>query len=362
MSTEQSSQIKEQHIPTGARVPQGLLQHKCDCGNQTIAGAECSSCSKKHNDRLQRSAISRDSANSHDNAVSPIVHEVLRAPGQPLDAETRAFFEPRFGHDFSRVRVHTDSKAAESAQAVNALAYTVGPDVVFGAGQFAPRLNAGQRLLAHELTHVIQQGFQGTSAASAVGQSDSAHEREADTVANAVNSGAMVPGLLSHSPTTGVLQRENGDDRNPSRESKPRDAPRGTKPIDQSGFDREDVHKIKDGVGAGPRDWVGVTPDGEVITSDGEGNAENHGPASDYLREAHPEIPGWVWTTLGIVVVAGIIACFATGVCEVAAVVGGLGYATALLIMGLFRSAGIRDSGAETAANEPQGEPRDEVA
>ncbi|MGB9632210.1 MAG: DUF4157 domain-containing protein [Chloroflexaceae bacterium] len=90
--------------------------------------------------------------------MPPIVHEVLRSPGQPLDAETRAFMEPRFGHDFSRVRVHTDARAAESARAVNALAYTVGRDVVFGAGQYAPGASAGRRLLAHELAHVVQQG------------------------------------------------------------------------------------------------------------------------------------------------------------------------------------------------------------
>lgn len=87
----------------------------------------------------------------------PIVSEVLKSPGQPLDSETRGFMETRFSHDFSRVRVHTDSQAAKSALAVNALAYTVGRDVVFRAGQFEPRTVAGRRLLAHELTHVVQQ-------------------------------------------------------------------------------------------------------------------------------------------------------------------------------------------------------------
>lgn len=82
---------------------------------------------------------------------------VLRAPGQPLDAATRAYFEPRFGHDFSRVRVHTDETAAQSARAVHALAFTVGHNLVFDAGQFAPQTSSGRRLLAHELAHVIQQ-------------------------------------------------------------------------------------------------------------------------------------------------------------------------------------------------------------
>ena len=86
-------------------------------------------------------------------AVPPVVHEVLRLPGQPLDAHTRAFFEPRFGHDFSRVRVHTGASAVVSARSVGALAYTVGRNIVFGDGQSA----SNRPLLAHELAHVVQQ-------------------------------------------------------------------------------------------------------------------------------------------------------------------------------------------------------------
>jgi hypothetical protein len=120
-------------------------------------GVECSECQQKRLERkgaLQRTAV--NSAPS--NGVPPIVHDVLNSSGQPLDAGTRAFMEPRFGHDFSRVRVHTDARAVESAHAVNALAYTVGRDVVFGAGQYAPGTMEGKRLMAHELTHVVQQG------------------------------------------------------------------------------------------------------------------------------------------------------------------------------------------------------------
>lgn len=81
----------------------------------------------------------------------------LRGCGHPLPRPVRAFFEPRFGHDFSQVRVHTNAQAAGSAQAVNALAFTIGQDIILGAGQYAPEKWSGQRLLAHELTHVIQQ-------------------------------------------------------------------------------------------------------------------------------------------------------------------------------------------------------------
>ncbi len=89
--------------------------------------------------------------------VPPIVQEVLSSSGQHLDADTQAFMESRFGHDFSQVRVHTDERAMESAHAVNALAYTVGQDVVFGQGQYVPETSEGKKLLAHELTHVVQQ-------------------------------------------------------------------------------------------------------------------------------------------------------------------------------------------------------------
>src|SRR5262249_9034178 len=105
---------------------------------------------------LQRSVKQPSTFNSPLSQVPPIVHEVLRSPGEPLDTETREFFEPRFGHDFGQVRVHTDGKAAESARAVAALAYTTGRDIVFGSGQYAPHRAAGKRLLTHELAHVVQ--------------------------------------------------------------------------------------------------------------------------------------------------------------------------------------------------------------
>lgn len=113
--------------------------------------------------------------------VPPIVHDVLRSPGRPLDREARALVEPRFGHDFSRVRVHTGAQAAESAQAVNAVAYTVGNHVVFGAGQYAPHSPPGMRVLAHELTHVVQQRGASVSETTPLrlGQSNDALEREA---------------------------------------------------------------------------------------------------------------------------------------------------------------------------------------
>lgn len=90
-------------------------------------------------------------------AAPSIVHEALRSSGQPLDPTLRGFYEPRFRHGFSAVRIHTDGLAAESARSVEARAYTVGRDVVFGSGQYSPHTERGRRLIAHELTHVVQQ-------------------------------------------------------------------------------------------------------------------------------------------------------------------------------------------------------------
>lgn len=109
----------------------------------------------QQHERLQTKQIG--SSDFGRTAVPPIVHEILHSPGQPLDPGSRLFMELRFGHDFSQLRVHTDAKAAESAQTIGAAAYTVGNDVVFGAGEFNPQSSDGRKLIAHELTHVVQQ-------------------------------------------------------------------------------------------------------------------------------------------------------------------------------------------------------------
>jgi hypothetical protein len=153
-----------------------------------MAGGECASCKKEGaSGHLQRSATKAGSVNE----VPPIVHDVLNSSGQPLDAATRTFFEPRFGHDFSKVRIHSGTQAAKSAQAVNALAYTAGRDVVFAAGQYAPHSTAGQRLLVHELTHVVQQRYASSpSGTLSMGPVESAHEDDAARAVGAIENGA----------------------------------------------------------------------------------------------------------------------------------------------------------------------------
>jgi hypothetical protein len=113
----------------------------------------------------------------------PIVHDVLRSPGRPLEPPVRAEMEARFGHDFSRVRVHTDARAAESARAVDALAYTVGPGIVFDTGRYAPGTPGGRALLAHELTHVVQQDAGAPPSQLEIGAVDDPAETQADSVA-----------------------------------------------------------------------------------------------------------------------------------------------------------------------------------
>ncbi|HET9364525.1 MAG TPA: DUF4157 domain-containing protein, partial [Candidatus Angelobacter sp.] len=129
----------------------GTLQRKCACGGS------CDDCKKHEDDQNVKVQMKANGAGTaYGIEAPPIVHEVLRSPGRPLDSATRAFMEPRFGHDFSKVRIHTDAKAAESAEAVGARAYTVGSSVVFGSGQYGPGASDGYSLIAHELSHVAQ--------------------------------------------------------------------------------------------------------------------------------------------------------------------------------------------------------------
>jgi len=115
------------------------------------SGQLCRACEE------EQMAVPRKGQGGMGSAAPASVHSVLRSSGQPLSTSTRAFFEPRFRQDLSNVRVHTDGAAQQSARDVNALAYTVGSHVVFGAGRYNPSTPGGQRLLAHELTHVVQQ-------------------------------------------------------------------------------------------------------------------------------------------------------------------------------------------------------------
>jgi outer membrane protein OmpA-like peptidoglycan-associated protein len=180
------------------------LMRKCSCGDSGGASGSCSGCAEK--EELRRSA----DASSPVPEAPPIVSDVIRSPGEPLDAAIRSFMEPRFGYDFSRTRVHLGGQAARSASAVNARAYTVGERLVFGEGQYHPRSASGQRLIAHELAHVVQQSHAHALAPRrTVSERVDASEQEAESAAAAVTSGHTAMPRLKASPVT-RLQRACG--------------------------------------------------------------------------------------------------------------------------------------------------------
>lgn len=197
---QEADRVAEQVLHT----PDARLQRACACGG------ECPTCKKKQLSTGAKPAqLKRNPAGEI--ATSSIVQEVLHSPGQPLDAETRAFFEPRFGHDFSRVRIHNGADAAESARTINAFAYTVGRHIVFGAGQYTPASRAGRELIAHELTHTIQQGEADAFDAREVGEPEDRSENEASRTAREVlrDDGHASP---ITSDDVGVIRRDDGGD------------------------------------------------------------------------------------------------------------------------------------------------------
>jgi hypothetical protein len=141
------------------RMPEGPVDTPCACGGS------CPRCSAEPVQREAMPAARPAGVPQHDAAqdaasadLSSAVAHGTSGGGHALDGDTRAFMEARFGRSFGGVRVHADGAAAQSAHAVGAIAYTTGPHIVFGAGRYAPGTAEGRRLLAHELAHTVQQG------------------------------------------------------------------------------------------------------------------------------------------------------------------------------------------------------------
>jgi hypothetical protein len=144
-----AEQVMRMEQPAAVSPAAEILQRKCSvCEDEANAVSRSLSDGKKP--RIQGLANCQGGGEVASDFTSRL------GAGAPLYAASRSFFEPRFGHGFSRVRVHTDARSAESAREVDALSYTVGEHIVFAPGQYAPRTHAGDRLLAHELTHTIQ--------------------------------------------------------------------------------------------------------------------------------------------------------------------------------------------------------------
>lgn len=143
--------------------------------------------------RLMRSAAlhrAADGSGTVDDAVAKQI-QAKRGSGQPLDEGVRRQMEPSLGQDFSDVRVHADGEADALNRAVQAEAFTTGKDIFFRSGKYNPGSSDGQKLLAHELTHVVQQGSVPPSSEMTVSSPDDASEREAGQVADSFNAGGQ---------------------------------------------------------------------------------------------------------------------------------------------------------------------------
>src|SRR6266550_9416233 len=156
------------------------------------------------------------SAALEEQETSPVKDVVGSGSGTPLDRDTRGFMESRLGADFSDVRVHTDATASESARSVQAHAYRVGSDVVFQSGKYAPESDSGKRMLAHELTHVVQQRSGPVDGTPAEGGIKVSHpsdgfEQAAESSASRVMS-AQPAGLAAASPAPASVQRQDDED------------------------------------------------------------------------------------------------------------------------------------------------------
>jgi len=202
---------------TSAPPTHGVLQRQCHCGNHTPGGGQCTACAKKKKvlqrqlaigavndpleheaDRIADQVLSRAAPAAAGSAPLSIQRHVsaaasggldtapatvdaaLASSGHPLQPALRQDMEQRFGHDFSSVRVYADGAADQSARDVNANAYTVGHNIVFAAGRFAPSTHAGRRLLAHELTHVVQQSQAPAAAAPTLRRQTREPQRRGD--------------------------------------------------------------------------------------------------------------------------------------------------------------------------------------
>ena len=239
------------------------------------------------------------------------VHEVLRSPGQPLDPATRAYFEPRFGCDFGHVRVHTDRRAASSARAINALAFTVGSNIVFAEGQYAPRNVTGHRLIAHELVHTLQQGR---------GQS---------------------PTKVDPTPSSSGLVISHGQSVSIQRVGECAGKKKG------SCFGN---CVPASGKGTGFCRWSGTIKYGCIcIAAD-----------QPMFQEALQRVLLAALITIGVFItlaaLAALSACFLSGACELAALAAVLGLAGALLVVGFLRDhTSSADAGGTAAAGSAEG-------
>lgn len=201
MSTR--SQDKERACKDVVRSPSAalnkVLQGKCACGSPAGMSGQCEECQKK--------SLSAHQTGGNETAASLKVQEGLVSPGKPLDEQTRRVMESGLGHDFSNVRVHIDTRANAAARSLDASAYTVGNDIVFGAGKYDPDSHAGRERIAHELTHVVQQRLTHSPAAN----TSPAREAEARNAGARLASGQGV--MVGQAAPAGSVQFDKDKDK-----------------------------------------------------------------------------------------------------------------------------------------------------
>jgi uncharacterized protein DUF4157 len=212
----------EQDLLTSVRRPEPVRREDHDRSalvGEAIAARRPDMLDVKAIHHLQRSAGNESVGTLLESEEQSPVKDVLRSSGgSPLDSPTRSFMEERMGHDFSDVRVHTGGQATESARSVNAQAYTVGSDIVFQSDKYSPESDSGKRMLAHELTHVVQQRsgpVDGTPAPGGINIShpsdrfEQAAEHSADQV---MASSAPAPAVTAAAPAAASVQRAEDEE------------------------------------------------------------------------------------------------------------------------------------------------------
>lgn len=278
-----------------------VVRRSC-CDGKAAPCAECAD-----EGEVQRTPVS----SSGTFQAPPSVSAALRGSGTPLASNARTSIEGALGRSFADVRIHADTAAARSAAEIGAEAYTVGRDIVFAPGRYAPDTPAGRRLLGHELVHVAQQrNASPVHGNLVVGPENCEAEREADSLSlhgGGAPSGAHVP----------IVRRQA------------RGSCAGKGPFNCNGTTcRTPAGR------AGTCMWISASR--SCFCRDN--STDEPAPASKL-------IPSWLMPLLGAAAVAAIIACFATGLCEFGAVVVGLGAAATAAVLFLLRQAGITDSG-----------------
>jgi len=202
--TNQSSQVDRSHLHQFAPKQNDLAALQKAYGNQAVLRM---SKGMGHTSNLSPAGTSRGEEFEAQTASG--VHDVLNSPGQPLDAPTSTFMENRFGRNLSQVRLHTDRKASESAKDINAAAYTFGSHIVFDHQYYAPNTKNGQRLLAHELTHVLQQASAPYRQPNLSAKEPfNRYEQEANFLANQVTSSKPMSQLTPSSLGGQIIQRQ----------------------------------------------------------------------------------------------------------------------------------------------------------